>query len=147
MLCEPDRNAPFPGHRTRVETELGKIDDAVAGYHDGDGKAQLLQRERKRAYHVSQSTGLSVWDALTSNDDDVKARHFVERAFQSYPFTSSFARWVARTTAFINVTRNPPSSNSSIPSIVQPAGVVTMSFSLAGCSPVSKTMLEAPSTI
>ncbi len=45
---------------------------------------------------------------------------------------SSFARCAAFTTALINVTRSLPSSNSIIPSTVQPAGVVTASFSSAG---------------
>src|SRR2546427_276098 len=65
----------------------------------------------------------------------------------TYPFTNSLARWVARTTALIRVTRKPPSSSLRMPSMVQPAGVVTMSLSLAGCSPVSRTILDAPSTI
>ncbi len=46
--------------------------------------------------------------------------------------TNSFARCAAFTTALINVTRSFPSSNSNMPSIVQPAGVVTASFSIAG---------------
>ena len=54
-----------------------------------------------------------------------------------YPFASSFARWVARFTALINVTRRPPSSSSRMPSTVHPAGVVTASFSSAGWYPVS----------
>ena len=45
---------------------------------------------------------------------------------------NSFARSVAFTTALISVTRTLPSSSSSIPSIVQPAGVVTPSLSNAG---------------
>ena len=51
--------------------------------------------------------------------------------FLSYP-ANSLARWVERITALIKVTRRPPSSSSRIPSIVQPAGVVTASFSNAG---------------
>src|SRR5882762_3641041 len=58
--------------------------------------------------------------------------------------SSSPARLVAFTTALISVTRSLPSSSSNIPSIVQPAGVVTASFSCAGCSPVSSTTLAAP---
>src|SRR6267142_1004993 len=58
--------------------------------------------------------------------------------------SSSPARLVAFTTALINVTRSFPSSNSMIPSMVHPAGVVTASFSRAGWSPVSRTTLAAP---
>src|SRR6266404_305670 len=57
---------------------------------------------------------------------------------------SSPARCVAFTTALISVTRSFPSSSSRMPSIVQPAGVVTASFSSAGWSPVSSTTLAAP---
>src|SRR5882762_6963717 len=53
--------------------------------------------------------------------------------------SSSPARLVAFTTALISVTRSFPSSSSRMPSIVQPAGVVTASFSNAGWSPVSST--------
>jgi hypothetical protein len=61
-----------------------------------------------------------------------------------YPPASCRARSVARITALIRVTRRPPSSISSSPSAVQPAGVVTASLSSAGCSPVSSTMRAAP---
>ena len=50
----------------------------------------------------------------------------------SHPAANCFARSVARITALISVTRNPPSSNSRMPSIVHPAGVVTASLSSAG---------------
>jgi hypothetical protein len=50
----------------------------------------------------------------------------------NYPFANSLARSVARITALMRVTRRPPSSNSRMPSMVQPAGVVTASFSRAG---------------
>src|SRR5215472_181370 len=46
--------------------------------------------------------------------------------------SSSPARLVAFTTALMSVTRSFPSSSSRIPSMVQPAGVVTASFSSAG---------------
>ena len=49
-----------------------------------------------------------------------------------HPAANCRARSVARITALISVTRNPPSSNSRMPSIVHPAGVVTASFSSAG---------------
>ena len=42
------------------------------------------------------------------------------------------ARWVARLTALMRVTRRPPSSSSRMPSTAQPAGVVTASLSRAG---------------
>ena len=50
----------------------------------------------------------------------------------SYPAASCLARSVARITALISVTRRPPSSSSRMPSMVQPAGVVTSSLSSAG---------------
>src|SRR6185503_13017029 len=65
----------------------------------------------------------------------------------AHPWMSSAALRVARTTALISVTRRPPSSSSSSPSIVHPAGVVTPSLSLAGCSPVCRTMVADPRTI
>src|SRR6266851_2217071 len=46
--------------------------------------------------------------------------------------SNSPARLVAFTTALMSVTRSLPSSNSIIPSMVHPAGVVTASFSSAG---------------
>jgi hypothetical protein len=46
--------------------------------------------------------------------------------------SNSPARCVAFTTALISVTRNLPSSSSRMPSMVQPAGVVTASFNSAG---------------
>ena len=58
--------------------------------------------------------------------------------------SSSPARSVALTTALISVTRSFPSSSSRMPSIVQPAGVVTASFNSAGWSPVSSTTLAEP---
>ncbi len=48
------------------------------------------------------------------------------------PAANCRARSVARITALISVTRSPPSSSSRMPSMVQPAGVVTASFSSAG---------------
>jgi hypothetical protein len=54
------------------------------------------------------------------------------RGMGGYPNASSLARCAAFTTALIRVTRNFPSSSSMIASIVQPAGVVTASFSSAG---------------
>ncbi len=48
------------------------------------------------------------------------------------PKASSLARWAAFTTALMSVTRSLPSSNSMMPSMVQPAGVVTASLSRAG---------------
>jgi hypothetical protein len=46
--------------------------------------------------------------------------------------SSSPARLVALTTALMSVTRSFPSSSSRMPSMVQPAGVVTASLSSAG---------------
>gem|GEM_PF-6241740 len=50
----------------------------------------------------------------------------------AYPAASSLARSVARMTALTRATRTPPCSSSITPSIVQPPGVVTESFSRAG---------------
>ena len=49
-----------------------------------------------------------------------------------HPDANSLARCAAFTTALISVTRNFPSSSSMMPSMVQPAGVVTASLSSAG---------------
>src|SRR5262249_32284751 len=133
-------NRDSSSSRTRrwIEAEFFQINDGVPGKNNLDANAQLLQRQGQSTNDVSQAADLGEWDALRRHHNDVQRLH---------PLTSSFARWVALTTALIKVTRRPPSSSSRIPSIVHPAGVVTMSFSFAGCSPVSSTMLEAPSTI
>ena len=55
----------------------------------------------------------------------VIARHYFSNS-------NSPARCVAFTTALISVTRSLPSSSSRMPSMVQPAGVVTASLSSAG---------------
>ena len=57
------------------------------------------------------------------------------------PLTGLYA---AFTTALISVTRSFPSSNSIMPSMVHPAGVVTASFNRAGWSPVSAPRLLLP---
>ncbi len=49
-----------------------------------------------------------------------------------YPAANCLARSVARITALMRATRRPPSSSSRMPSMVQPAGVVTASFKRAG---------------
>ena len=54
---------------------------------------------------------------------------------------------MAFTIALISVTRSFPSSSSSSPSMVHPAGVVTMSLSKAGCAFSSSTIRAAPSIV
>src|SRR3990170_466177 len=60
---------------------------------------------------------------------------------------NSLALSAALVTAIIIVAFNPLFSISSKPSIVVPAGVTTISFSLAGCSPVSTTIFAAPRVV
>src|SRR6058998_1582576 len=63
------------------------------------------------------------------------------------PCPSSRERWVARSTALMNVVRSPPSSSAAIPAMVVPPGELTMSLSAPGCSPVSRRSFAAPSTV
>ena len=67
------------------------------------------------------------------------------------PSTTRRTTWAARsaalTTALMRVSLIPPASSSRMPSIVTPAGVVTWSFNMAGCSPVMSTLRAAPSTV
>src|SRR5260370_41646790 len=88
------------------------------------------------------STGMY---ALGITPSPAASYHYFELQQSAYfSKSSSQARLVAFTTALISVTRSLPSSNSRMPSMVQPAGVVTASLSSAGGSPVSNTTLAAP---
>ena len=60
---------------------------------------------------------------------------------------SCFALSAAFVTALIMTAFIFPSSRASKPSIVVPAGVTTMSFSFAGCSPVSMTIFAEPNVV
>src|SRR5262249_39016494 len=64
-----------------------------------------------------------------------------------YASLSSFARFVAASTASISAPRTPARSRACRPAIVVPPGLATMSFRVPGCSPVSSTILAAPSTV
>ncbi len=64
-----------------------------------------------------------------------------------YSYFIPFAFNVAASTAFIIVALRCPFSNSWSPVIVVPPGEVTISFSSAGCFPVSKTILADPSAV
>src|SRR5207247_11464446 len=61
------------------------------------------------------------------------------------PCPSSRERWVARSTALMNVVRSPPSSSAAIPAMVVPPGELTMSLSAPGCSPGSRRSFAARS--
>ena len=54
---------------------------------------------------------------------------------------------LAFTTQSITACLKPPSSRASHPSMVVPAGEVTMSFSWPGCMPVSRIIFADPSTV
>lgn len=60
---------------------------------------------------------------------------------------SSVARRVALSTASIKVRRSPPLSSVCRPAIAVPPGLVTMSLSRPGCSPVSSSSLAEPYTV
>jgi hypothetical protein len=49
---------------------------------------------------------------------------------------SCIDRFVAAVTAEVVAARNPPFSKASTPAIVVPPGLVTLSLSFPGCSPV-----------
>jgi len=83
-------------------------------------------------------SGFSIFISLFASSQPLSAGCPRSLAFgdlgKQYPYTaaSCLALSVARITALISVTRKPPSSSSRMPSMVQPAGVVTASFSRAG---------------
>ena len=115
---------------------------AMAGNDYRDSEAKSFKFSWERAENIRKSPDFCIRHTFAGKHDDVHAtRHQIQ------PFTNSRARRVARSTALISVTRSPPSSSSRRPSTVQPAGVVTISFSFAGCSPVCRTMFAAPCTI
>src|SRR5207249_2287632 len=60
---------------------------------------------------------------------------------------SSRERWVARSTALMNVVRIPPSSSAAMPAIEVPPGEQTMSLTAPGWSPVSRSSAAAPRTV
>src|SRR2546428_8003020 len=63
------------------------------------------------------------------------------------PCPSSRERWVARSTALMNVVRIPPSSSAAMPAIEVPPGEQTMSLTAPGWSPVSRSSVAAPRTV
>src|SRR2546426_2919316 len=140
---ESNRDTSIVGQGEAFKTKRLNVNNAMPRDYYRYGDAKLLQSDRQCAQNIGQTARLGEGRTFCSNHQNAKVGH----GELSYPFTSSRARCVARTTALISVTRRPPSSSSSIPSMVQPAGVVTISFSLAGCSPVCRTMLDAPRTI
>ena len=66
------------------------------------------------------------------------------RKFGNY---SSLDLLVAACTAFMAAARKPISSKTWQPVMVVPPGEDTMSFSCAGCMPVSSIILAAPITV
>src|SRR5574341_735214 len=64
-----------------------------------------------------------------------------------HPRPSSRDRWVARSTAWMNVVRIPPSSRAAMPAIEVPPGELTMSLSAPGWRPVSRRSFAAPRTV
>src|SRR2546427_3088961 len=85
-------------------------------------------------------TGISVAIALVLYLSGRRARKP-----QSEP--SSWERFVAASTASISEARRRPCSSACRPAMVVPPGEATLSFSLPGCSPVSRTIRAAPSTV
>src|SRR5213594_1547367 len=63
------------------------------------------------------------------------------------PCPSSRERWVARSTALMNVVRIPPSSSAAMPAIEVPPGEQTISLTAPGWSPVSRSSVAAPRTV
>src|SRR5262245_42625165 len=81
---------------------------------------------------------------LRAKIDDQNAFAFRSRVrlihFDFCPLPNSTDRRVAASTASMSAALNPPRSRACKPAIVVPPGLATMSLSVAGWEPVSKTI-------
>src|SRR5579885_949372 len=88
--------------------------------------------DRKRQFHRKAALYGQISRILLRRRQFLRIVRFFGHLQNYFSNSSSPARSVAFTTALIKVTRSFPSSSSRMPSIVQPAGVVTASFNNAG---------------
>src|SRR6185436_3767948 len=135
---EPDLKTPQPlAHRPehRLGHPVQESHDRVVrvGAHPGQERPRDDDPDVRDDDHVQQACH----GANEIADDE----HYFG------PCPSSRERWVARSTALMNVVRSPPSSSAAMPAIVVPPGELTMSLSAPGCSPVSSRSFAAPSTV
>src|SRR5215831_2897528 len=135
---ETDLKAPQPfahGPQHRLGHPVEKLHDRIVwvGAHPGEERPRDDDPDVRHDEHVEE--------ARHRADEIADDEHYFG------PCPSSRERWVARSTALMNVVRSPPSSRAAIPAIVVPPGELTMSLSAPGCNPVSSRSFAAPSTV